>query len=131
MHWGGLPLPASLACLSEYGSRPSVLTTSRAVWRALIGLHRVVFGVVEWRELVSGYWDGRANPASYCRWCEFKAITPSWRLDRREAVGVIGDPRGGPVGATVGEVLAGWGVELCAVLYSDDVPGDGAFEVSP
>lgn len=121
-HWGQLPLPATLACLDYSSVHPVVLTTSRPVWRALIGLRRAVFGVMEWAELVSAYWDDRANPASFVRWCEYKRVTPAWRLSRREATGAIGDSKRTPALASVGAVMDAWGIELCAVHYGAEVP---------
>lgn len=120
--WGLLPLPASLGCQSYYSSVSVVLTGSKAVWRALRRRRRVVFGTLEWSELVSAFEDERASPASFVKWCDYKAINPAWTLKRRECTGLIGDARSEPLGSSVGAVLDGWGIELLAVSYGAEVP---------
>jgi hypothetical protein len=122
--WGRLPLSASLGCQSHYSPLPLTVTCSRAVWLALRRRKAIVFGVLEWMELVSSFENERANPASFLEWCEFKRKAPTWKLSKREALGgVIGDARREPlVSTTVGAVLDAWGVELCAVTYGEAIP---------
>lgn len=120
--WGRMPLSATLCCQSHYSPVPISLTSSEAVYRVLRRRSAVVYGLKEWSELVSSFEEGRAQPSSFWQWCEFKRITPTWRLTQREAMGGAVVSGVAVEGVTVGCVLDAWGVELCALTYGDEVP---------
>lgn len=121
--FGRLPLSASLCCRSRVGSLPVVVTSARAVWLALRRRKQVVFGLLELDALVSGFENDRSNPYSLFEWCEYKRKYPTWRVQLRDAIGVIGNAvvsRGD--GPAIGAVLSGWGLQLTAVSYGAAVP---------
>ncbi len=122
--WPLLPLQSSLSCQQTYSPLAVCITSSRAVWQALKRRKRVVFGTLEWFELVSAYEDGRASAVSLAHWCTYKAQMPSWRVLRRDATGLIGDalPLDQRGRALVGEVLAAWGLQLEHISYGAEVP---------
>lgn len=100
-----------------------MLTSARSVWTALRRRKRVVFGVLEWAELVSAFENDRASPATLVEWCDFKLRFPTYRVSKRDALGVIGGEVVGPRNeTTLGAVLAAWGLEIERVLYGEDVP---------
>lgn len=117
-----LPLPVTLSCRQTLSPLAVHLTTARGVWMALRRCNRVVYGVEEWKALVSAFGEERASPVSFAGWCELKARTPTWKLSPREAMGLELAGRGGETAATVGEVLKAWGLGLTAVSYGAEVP---------
>lgn len=122
MHWPSLPLRATLRCLPLFTPLPCYVTNSKAVWSALRRRKQAVFGVLEWAALVSAYENYRANPVSLSEWCEYKCKTPTWRVSKLDAVGVIGDALEHPQGSLLGAVLDGWGLELVGVAFGAEVP---------
>lgn len=120
--WGSLPLAASLCCRSEFTPLALIVTNHRGVWQALRRRGLVVFGTSEWIELVSSYENDRANPVSFAEWCEYKRRSPTWRVTRRDAIGVIASVEGPRTDTTLGRVLDAWGVSVSRVLYGAEVP---------
>jgi hypothetical protein len=118
-------LPASVSLCGVTDSKPLALTitTSRAVWMALRRLRRVVFGIQEWSALVSGCEDDRASPYHLIQWCEAKTRRPTWKVNELDTIGQLPKTsRRAGWGASVGQVLDGWGIELRAVHVGAVVP---------
>lgn len=122
--WPTLPLPATLVCLQTFVQLPVHVTNSRAVYEALRRRKRVVFGQLEWLALVSSFENERANPDTFAGWCDSKAKSPTWKLNHRDAIGVIGDalPPTCSSSPALGRVLDAWGLHLQRVHYGTEVP---------
>jgi hypothetical protein len=119
--WGLLPLWTTLQCSQRYTALPVIVTNSRAVWVALRSRGGVVFGIHEWAALVSSFENGRASSASFAEWCDIKRRMPTWQLTLKAALGGCVDAQP-PLRASMGEVLAGWGLWVRAVTYGQEAP---------
>lgn len=121
--WLSLPLRATLCCQLDSSRVRCCVTSSRAVWQALRRLRRAVFGTREWLALVSSFESDRSSPYDLCKWVENKLANAWWRVTERDALGRLPSSSVVATGdARVGDVLAGWGLELERVVYGAELP---------
>lgn len=119
-----MPAATSLACRANRllsPPRPCAVTTSRAAYTAYRGWRVPVFTGDELVAITLAAEHDRASPAVLADWLDRKSADQSWSLTAREALGPVFG-RFEARGWTLGQVLAAYDLELCAVGVGHEIP---------
>lgn len=119
-----MPSATSLACRANRLSaspRPCAVTTSRAAYTAYRGWRVPVFTGDELVALALAAEHDRASSAVLTDWLDRKSADQSWSLTAREALGPVFG-RFEARGWTLGQVLAAYDLDLCAVGVGHEIP---------
>lgn len=116
-----MPGATSLACRAGQSRRPCAVTTSRSAYTAYRGWHVPVFTGDELVAITLAAEHDRASPAVLADWLDRKSADQSWSLTAREALGPVFG-RFEARGWMLGQVLAAYDLDLCAVGVGHEIP---------
>jgi hypothetical protein len=115
-----LPLPTAMLWRVPGQPGPLRVSTLERLREAPRGFG-AAFAGAELEALIVAAENDRAASGVLAQWCAWKRTTPTWRLDRAEALGGLVDvlpEQGWPLA----RVLRAWGAELVAVGCVEEVP---------